>query len=271
MTALTRRQFVRNAVRLGILYSAGTGGLYGSFLERKAVEITRTPITVGLGRPLLVACLGDIHYDPLCEADYLHTVVDMVNAAQPDLIALTGDYITHATPQVTELARILGRLRAPLGVFAALGNHDQWHAAEAVTSLLRARKIQVLRNASVALPDQESWFITALESYWSGRPDPACLDRTGPDSRHLLIWHEPDPFSQTDDPRVRLQMSGHTHGGQIRAPLIGALRLPSWGRLFDQGLFTRSGRHLFVNRGIGTVTYHLRVNCRPEISLLELT
>ncbi len=253
------------------MWAAGGAGLYGGWFERQAVEITRTPVPVGLGRSLRLACLGDIHFDPLCEADYLGSVVGKVNALQPDLIALTGDYITHATPRVGEVCGILGRLRAPLGVYAALGNHDQWHAGDIVSALLRRQKIVVLRNQCHPLPGLGGWFVSGLESYWAGRPDGSCLDRAGADTRHLLIVHEPDPFLELTDPRIRLQMSGHTHGGQIRMPGIGALRLPSWGRKFDQGLFERDGRHLFVNRGIGTVTYHLRFDCRPEISLLELS
>lgn len=131
--------------------------------------------------------------------------------------------------------------------------------------------ISVLRNRSVPLPGQENWYLTGLESYWSGKPDAACITGTLPHSRHLVLVHEPDAFDLLTDPRIALQLSGHTHGGQVCLPWVGAVCLPSWGKKYPAGLYTRGDRRLYVNRGIGTVDDHFRLNCRPEITLLTLT
>jgi uncharacterized protein len=97
------------------------------------------------------------------------------------------------------------------------------------------------------------------------------IEATPSHSRHLLLVHEPDSFDKLTDSRIALQVSGHTHGGQVRMPFGGAIILPSWGKKYSAGMFESGGRQLYVNRGIGTVDKHYRINCRPEITLFRLT
>ncbi len=97
------------------------------------------------------------------------------------------------------------------------------------------------------------------------------IGKTPPDSRHIVLVHEPDSFLTLTDPRIKLQLSGHTHGGQVRLPLMGAVILPKMGHHFQTGLYQKDGRMLYVNRGIGTLAPHVRVNCRPEITVFELS
>src|SRR5262249_6865966 len=157
------------------------------------------------------------------------------------------------------------------GSFGILGNHDHSVGASAVCSALESAGITMLRNQSVPIPDCEPWHLTGLESFWRGKPDPKCIDRVPDGARHILLAHEPDSFDKLVDPRIALQLSGHTHGGQIRVPFHGAIQLPYLGKKYEAGLYERAEQKLYVNRGLGTVQHHYRLNCPPEITLMRLT
>ena len=260
-----KRSFVAGAVGLGA--SAG----YGRFIERHAVEVVPLELELGLPEPLTAAVLSDIHFDPLYETDYLEDVVARTNRLSPDLIFYTGDFLSRSAERLADLLTVLQKARAGVGSFAVLGNHDHKVGADRVTDAFTSSGIPVLRNRSVALPGRKDWYLTGLESYWSGAPRAASIANTPLHCRHILLVHEPDSFDLLTDPRIALQLSGHTHGGQIRLPLLGAVCLPTWGKKYQAGLYTRGDRRLYVNRGIGTVDEHFRLNCRPEITLLKLT
>jgi hypothetical protein len=245
-------------------------GAYGE--DTHDLEVNTVPVRLGLQRPLRMVALGDIHYDPLCEDSYIAGVVKAINLLQADLIVYTGDFVTSRLQRVSDLAVLLASAHARLGAFTIPGNHELWTNVVFVERILNDRAgIRMLRNASIALPGEDEVYLTGLDSFSAGFPNPSILDRTPAQSRHIVLAHEPDSFRDLTDPRIRLQISGHTHGGQVRLPLFGALVLPSWGHDFQQGLYTRDGRLLYVNRGIGTMGVHLRINCRPEITVFELT
>lgn len=267
---IRRRAFLRNLVGFTVLGAGGTGA-YANVLERHMVEIRRVPLNLGLGRPLRIAALGDIHFDPLFETDYLGEVMTLVAAQNPDLVCYLGDYVSRGTERFVEFADLTRIPRPTFGSFAILGNHDMWGHAGVITSLLENSGIRVLRNANIPLPGVGGWHLAGLDSFWAGRPLPKTALAAASDAKFILMVHEPDPFKTIGDTRVKLQLSGHTHGGQVRAPVFGALRLPRWGKDYDEGLFRDGDRHLYVNRGIGTVDLPLRFNCPPEITILELT
>lgn len=267
---MNRRKFLKRAAVVSFAGTAAAFG-YSRMLERHWLEVTTVSMDIGLGDAMTVAVLGDLHFDPLYETDYLARVVDVSNAISPDVIVLTGDYFSKSADRLEELAGLLGSLSSRLGVFAVLGNHDQRIAADGITARLASAGVVVLRNRSVPLPTRPGWYVTGLESYWTGSPDPTVLAATPAGSRHLLLVHEPDSFDTLTDDRIALQVSGHTHGGQIRLPLMGALALPSWGKKYSAGYYERGRRRLYVNRGIGTVDEHHRLNCRPEITKLALS
>jgi uncharacterized protein len=266
---MNRRTFVKRSALAAVGLGATAG--YARFLERHAVEVVPQQFELGLPEPLTVAVLGDIHFDPLYERDYLESVVERTNKLSPDLILYTGDFLSRSADRLADLLTVLRRARAGLGSFAVLGNHDHCIEADLIAAALDSSDIRVLRNQSVALPARNDWYISGLESYWSGAPSAASVANTPPNARHILLVHEPDSFDLLTDPRIALQLSGHTHGGQVRLPLFGAICLPSWGKKYQAGLYTRGERRLYVNRGIGTVDAHFRLNCRPEITLLTLT
>ncbi len=267
---MQRRIFIKRAFA-SLALAAGGSTIYAGGFERHHVETTVTPIHLGLDTPLRIAAIGDLHFDPLFEHWYIEDVVNCVRAAQPDILFLTGDYVSKVTDQIDVLATLLAAAAPPLGIYAVLGNHEFWSGEVPVIRAFEKNGIVILRNESVPLPGSSRWFIAGLESYWAGRPDPSFFDRSPAAAQYITIIHEPDPFQLLDHPRIRLQVSGHTHGGQIRMPFLGALRLPSWGRQFDAGHFTAANRHLYVNRGIGTVRVHFRFHCRPEISCLDVS
>lgn len=228
-------------------------------------------LTLGLKKPLRVCALGDIHFDPIYEVDWMEHIASSLTQLKPDLIVYTGDFVTGSVRRMPDLAEILGDAEARIGSFATLGNHDHWSGVKRVTSSLEHNGIQVLRNASIRLPEEDNFYLSSLDSYWAGTPNPKILDQTPEDSRHLLLVHEPDTFLTLTNPRIKLQISGHTHGGQVRIPAIGALRLPKWGTKFQQGLYLRDDRKLYVNRGVGTLRPHIRFHCPPEITVFDLT
>jgi predicted MPP superfamily phosphohydrolase len=228
---MNRRTFAkRSLVTAAVGLGAGAG--YGRFVERHAVEVVPVPLALGLPRPLTVAVLGDLHFDPLYESDYLEEVVARTNRLSPDLVLYTGDFLSRAADRLDELVAVLGRTRAGAGCFAVLGNHDHGVGADRVACALGASGIPVLRNRSVPIPALQDWYLTGLESFWNGKPNVASLASTPTRSRHLLLVHEPDSFDLLTDGRIALQVSGHTHGGQVRVPLVGALCLPSWGKKY---------------------------------------
>jgi predicted MPP superfamily phosphohydrolase len=268
---MNRRVFLRTVLGATVAgTAAGSVCAYGE--DTHDLDVVTVPLTLGLQKPLRMIALGDIHFDPTCDEAYLARVVDHVNSLGPDLIVYTGDFVTARLRRVKDQADLLARAQARLGSFASPGNHELWTNVDYVGKVLDDRAgIRMLRNQSIVLPNEDELHLTGLDSFWAGRPDPGIITRTTPRSRHIVLAHEPDSFLQLTDPRIRLQISGHTHGGQVRVPFYGALILPKLGRHFETGLYERDGRHLYVNRGIGTLTVHLRINCRPEITVFELT
>jgi uncharacterized protein len=267
---MTRRSLL---VRAGLPAAAILGGAvtYARYWERLDVEVVSVTLDIGLGSPLDVVVLGDVHFDPWFELDYLERVIGMVNALRPAIVIHTGDFVSHAASRLGELRRALARLAPRRAHLAILGNHDQWVDADGVSAALSGAGIEVLRNRSVPLVDRDGWRLTGLESVWAGRPDSGVIAATPPDTRHIVLAHEPDVADGLADPRVALQLSGHTHGGQVRVPGYGAISLPRWGKRYQMGTYRLGRRLLYVHRGLGTVDDHVRLNCRPEITRLTLT
>jgi len=266
---MTRRAAL---VRGGMSLAAAVSGAaaYARYVERLDVEVTLHRLVVGLDRPMKVVTIGDLHFDPFFEVGYVERVVASVNRQSPDVVVHTGDFVSHTASRLDELASALQRLSPRDGHLAILGNHDHWVDADRVTAALQRAGIAVLRNRSVPVPGSPRWFVTGLESFWSGRPDVSLLAGGQRDTRHIVIVHEPDAFDHLDQPQVALQLSGHTHGGQVRIPGYGAVSLPRWGKRYQMGGFQSGSRQLFVHRGLGTVDDHVRLNCRPEIAVLTI-
>lgn len=281
---MSRRSFVKSG-----LGAAAALALYAGEVERHWVEVTLRDIHLtGLAAAfsgLRIAQLSDIHMDEYTEPYFLRHVVDRINGLQPDIVLLTGDYVSDGLASqgftigaAWQCANILTALQCRQ-VFAVLGNHDVLVDREAVTTALKDNGIVVLTNACLPLErgGGRIW-LAGLDDPVEGEPDmeraiPASI-RGLPHEPVILMCHAPD---YADDllehpagKAISLMLSGHTHGGQVRLPLVGAMQLPEMGRKYIEGWFELGGLQLYVNRGIGTVGLPFRFDCPPEITLFTL-
>lgn len=268
----------RNAIRL--LLAGGAGSVGNAFwLEPARLSITRTDIRIpnlpaGLDG-LKVGLLADLHFKPDQDAPLLAEAVAALNHEKPDLIALPGDFIDHDPRVADPMMEILSKLSARHGVFASMGNHDGW--AEAANRLRRGFEragIPFLVNRHSRLTiGGESLAVAATDHVWKGKPDPA-KTLAGIPSRTpvIALVHEPDFFDEmTRHRNIQLQLSGHTHGGQCRVPVLGyAPAKVAYGRKYIQGTFERGDSRLFVTRGLGTTGLRVRFACPPEVAVLTL-
>lgn len=224
------------------------------------------------------ALVSDLHGGgPQVDQRAIGRVVERVNSAAPDLVAMLGDAIDHTVVGGSVLApeaigRELGELRAPLGTIAVLGNHDWDNDGPGVLRALREAGATVLENATTELMFRGTPFCVAgLADATTRRPDVyATLRDVEPDRPILLLSHNPDTFPQVPS-RVSLTVSGHTHGGQVSIPLLRGLAIPSrYGARYARGHVVEDGRHLFVTSGIGTSRWPIRLGRPPEIVVLRL-
>jgi predicted MPP superfamily phosphohydrolase len=189
------------------------------------------------------------------------------------LVVLTGDYIFESAQHSAACARELAALQAEQGVHAILGNHDFWTDADVVTASLRQVSLDVLRNEHRRLQVKGAdLYMVGIEDVWSGKPDlEAALDGVPQGAPTVLLAHEPDFADRAAGQNITLQLSGHSHGGQVRLPFVGAPILPYLlARKYPYGLRQVGEMWLYTNRGIGLVAPPVRSLCRPEITLLRL-
>ncbi len=229
-----------------------------------------------------IAQLSDFHYDPYFSAVPIRKAVAVVNDLQPDLVVLTGDFVTrsalrrkrarHDAGAIDPCVDLLRALQARMGVLAVLGNHDAMTDPNRITRTLQAHAISVLNNRS--MPFQRAgrrlWLV-GVDDALDGHPIlPLALQGIPPNEAVVLLAHEPDFALQASRFPVDLQLSGHSHGGQVRLPGWGAPVLPPMGRLYPWGLHRIGDLALYTNVGIGTVVLPIRLNCPPEITLITL-
>jgi predicted MPP superfamily phosphohydrolase len=202
----------------------------------------------------------------------LRQICRQVNRRRPDCIVLTGDFVSALDE--TSLAGIseLAVLSAPDGIYGVVGNHDYWTDERDVEDHVRAAGVKVLMNQHQRIGRRGGSFVLAgVDNIWEGRPDlDATLSGIADETTVILLAHEPNYGDiAVKDPRVVLQLSGHSHGGQVRIPWIGPLALPD---LAFRYRVHRPGRafYLYTNRGVGMAEIPFRLNCRPEITIFEL-
>ena len=227
---------------------------------------------------LRVALLADIHTgSPFNGLGRLHRIVEATNGQNPDLVLLAGDFVIHGVlggsfVSPGEIAQVLANLQAPLGVFAVLGNHDNWLGRKAVTDALTSARIRVLEDQAIPISARglDLWLV-GLGDEWTSRPDiPSVLEGVPETALTIAFTHNPDLFPRIPS-SVDLTLAGHTHGGQVSLPLVGPLVVPSrYGQRFAAGHIQEEGRHLFVSPGLGTSILPVRLGVFPEISLLRI-
>jgi len=231
---------------------------------------------------LRIVHLTDIHHSIFTPLEDVQRAVHLANLLRPDVVALTGDYVTLSASYIWPVARALGKLRARLGVFAVLGNHDFQVDAGEIARALRAQAIRVLRNSHFALRagfapyptarGSSALWIVGVDDLWWAADDLEAATRHVPGrDPKILLCHNPLGIRMAAAHGVDLMLSGHTHGGQVRLPVVGSVYGRSkLGERFVEGWNRLDGTQIYVNRGIGKVLLPLRVGCPPEIACIRL-
>jgi len=218
--------------------------------------------------------LSDFHLYPFTQPELVREAVALTNELQPDLTVLTGDYVWRDVDAIFELAPILVGLNARHGVYAAMGNHDLWTDVGVVSQGFAEAGLPVLINDGLPITQgRGALYLAGLDDGWAGQPNLEAALRQAPTGAPVvLLLHEPDlAETYARDPRIALQLSGHSHGGQVRfSRLGGALILPYLGRKYDMGLYKVRDMWLYTNRGIGVTNEPIRFNCPPEITEITL-
>ena len=289
---ISRRAFLR---LFGGTIAAGLGFFsYAFAIEPRYRLVTTTyrftpPRWPKLTKPLRIAALADLHAcDPWMPLARIEEIARVTNALKPDLIVLLGDYVSGihrfktTEIEIGDWARALSKLEAPLGTFAVLGNHDWWENPEGVRQGLVSNGIPVLENEARKLKASngtEFWLAGLGDQLAYGNPRtgyrgvhdlPKTLRAITNDAPAILLAHEPDIFPEVPE-RFSLTLSGHTHGGQVRFPFIGAPVVPSrYGQRYAYGHIVEEKRHLVVSGGLGCTFLPVRFGSPPEIVVLEL-
>lgn len=274
---MSRRRFLA----LGAAAVAGCIATASTYLylhdESDQLVVERVRIPIKNLKPALegftIVELCDFHLYPLTQLDLVKRAVAIANRLKPNLTVLTGDYVWRNVDAIFDLVPVLAGLDAQHGVFSIVGNHEIWTDVDVIEAAFAEERLPILRNQGLPLMvGKETIYLAGLDDGWSGNPDlEAALEDLPDGVPVILLLHEPDladTFSL--DGRVSLQLSGHSHGGQIRLPRFGPLLLPYLARKYDQGLYRVNDMWLYTNRGIGVTNEPVRFNCPPEITEITL-
>lgn len=247
--------------------------LYRPFMRFMPPQIERVTVAAPSLPPGLdgftIAQLSDIHHSQSVPLAVIEQWVDAANRVAPDVIFLTGDFVTNDASYMAACARALARLQARYGVYAILGNHDYWTDPALVARTLEQNGIPVLINAAIRLVD--GLWVAGIDDAWSGRPD---LDRAlagvAQGASTILLAHEPDFADQAQGRGILLQLSGHSHGGQVHVPFTRRPVLPFLAWKYYAGLHQAGDVTVYTSRGMGTMQPPFIFTCRPEIAVLRL-
>ena len=282
---LTRRDFLKllkvGAIDFALLTVGGLG--YSLFVEPNWLKIESVHLKLLRLTPafngIRIAQISDIHMGGWMNAERLQYVANILLAQEPDLLLLTGDFLTgnsfagHHQQYLEDLVAILSPLGKTIPSFAILGNHDYWTNADAVREMLKASGITELTNAVFTLTrGQERLHLCGVDDIWEGDVRlENVVHQLEDESAAILMAHEPD-FADTSagTNRFDLQVSGHSHGGQVVIPFYGAPILPYLGQKYPSGLYQVGNMFQYTNRGVGMIDPYVRFNCPPEITMFTL-
>lgn len=282
-----RRRFLEKAALAASVTPFAACG-YGLIYERTEIETTFQRIRLArLPKAfdgVRVAQLSDLHIGPFMPFDQIRQCVAKVNQLKPDLVALTGDFITWDASTQTQAVAALEGLVAPLGIWGCLGNHEHWAGVEdSITRLFAGQGVRILRGENVFIRSGgERLNLIGVDYETAARYHPRSdqfvaeyLEGVAPlmlpDTVNLLLSHNPNTFDRAAELGIDLSLAGHTHGGQVTLEFISPDLAPS--RLitrYVRGWFQKGQSQLYVNRGIGTIGFPIRFDCPPEITLFEL-
>jgi predicted MPP superfamily phosphohydrolase len=268
------------------LAGAVVGGVGGAVSTREPHHPVAKSVNIGLRRlpePLhgfRIAQLSDIHYGPYIGKADVQQALSLIEPFHPDLLVLTGDFVSHpfgethgpaGARNAEPCAEALARWNfCPM--VAILGNHDHWNGAKIVSGALRSQGIKLLRNASFPVErDGKRIWIAGVDDVLSSVPDlNRALEGVPESEATILLAHEPDFADEAAAYPVDLQLSGHSHGGQVRIPGVGPLILPRLARKYPTGLNRVGHLQVYTNCGLGVITPPVRLFCPPEVTLITL-
>jgi len=239
--------------------------IYASRIEPFWIEVTHHHISAPLRSPLKIAHLTDIHTYGLGSREW--KLLEVMEAEQPDVIVITGDSI-NITSDYPGLRDLLTRLHALLGVWVVLGNHENWWPVDNEEEFYKSAGVKLLVNSSGEVRDG-IWFV-GFDDLYAGSPDPGKALAGVPESAYkIALFHSPIYFER-EAGLSDLALAGHSHGGQVKLPFIGAPYSPPFCGRFMEGWYELRGTRMYVSRGIGTSILNVRFLCRPEIAIIEL-
>ncbi|PLT28008.1 metallophosphoesterase [Peribacillus deserti] len=281
MKKKTRRSFIKSS--LGALLSlAGTsiGGKYYAeqveprWLEVNSFTIAHKLIPKGFNSTKIVQ-FSDTHLGFQFQLEDLKSIILKINRLQPDIIFFTGDLMDapHEYTRSGEIIPILRELKAPLGKFCVYGNHDHGgNGTDLYKSIMEKSGFTLLKNESkeIKLLNKERICISGIDEPMLGRPNVRRALAGTRDTYQIMLSHAPDLADDIFNYEVHLQLSGHSHGGQVQIPFYGTLVTPPFAEKYPEGFYTINNQKLYVNRGLGTTRLPYRFLSRPEITIFEL-
>ena len=276
MLKFTRRSLLL-ALGKGLLTYGGLF-LYGNQIEMHRPFVMRTKIPIeNLHDDLVgfrIVVMGDLHIDPMWNIALIDRAFTLANQTEADAIAFVGDYVTYEASAIDALKDQFSQLHAKHGVFACLGNHEFWTDAQVTRTALKDVGITVLENSQETIKaGKAALTLAGLQSVWGANPNLSkALSDAEPGAPVVLLMHEPDYADITaQDGRVNLQLSGHSHGGQLHIPFFGHVYSAANSRKYPVGLYRVGDMWQYTTRGIGvSPSVPFRINCPPEVTEIEL-
>lgn len=273
---LTRRQFLGGLAAAPLVAVSATSA-YARLIEPYNYWISETDIFIRnlpeRFEGFRITQLTDIHHSTILGLDEIRRVVNLAQHTAPDMFVLTGDYTTTYRRFIEPCAEALAPLNAPEGVWAVLGNHDHYTDPELTTRALERRHIAVLNNAHTTIRrGTDSIQLSGIDDWtWNAVDWPRAFSGLNPSTPTVLLSHQPRVLDLDQTRNVSLIVSGHTHGGQVKLPFLGApARFATKDLKYDRGLFRRGDTQLYVSSGTGVIGLPLRFGVRPEITVLRL-
>lgn len=246
--------------------------VYGFFIEPNMLVVKNYKIHDNALKGIKIVFVSDLHIKPN-QSKRLNKIVKMINGQQPDIVLSAGDFVSghnkNMTMSIEDIAEQLKNVRSKYGFYTVLGNHDNWVDGEGITDALTKSGIRVLANSNVKINiNGKDIYIAGVEDEMTGTPDIySALYKTK--NPVILLTHSPSLFPEVPK-EVNLTLSGHTHGGQIKLPFLGALIVASdYENIYSVGLFEEEGRKMIVTKGIGNSILNVRFNCVPEIVVIK--
>ncbi len=261
--------FLRNLILFGGLAGIGLG-VYGRYLEPRRLQVTHLDLADGQGKHT-VAFVSDTHIGPHFSARDLEPTIQALERIRPDAILFGGDLICESPRYLRQLEDPLRRMTATarLGSWGIWGNHDLANIRARCVEVYERAGVKMLTNQSAHVVD-DLW-VVGIDDLLLGEPDIETSFAGVPrEARTIALWHAPDQVEEIAPYRPMITLSGHTHGGQVRIPVLGPLATPELGKRYVAGRYDVDGMLLYVSRGIGMYRPPVRVHCRPELLILHV-